>query len=358
MARVVHVIVTDNFAGAERYVGTLARSCAAAGWAVTVVGGRQAPMREVAGDAVTWLPGSTLTEALRSLASAGRFDVCHAHMTYAETVGLMTRAWHRAPVVATRHFAAARGASRVGAAIARWIDRSLAGQVAISRFVADNLERPPSAVLTNGVAVAPARWSPASRTVLTLQRLEAEKDTLTAVRAWRASQLVDEGWRLRVVGDGAQRAMLERVVREEGIAGVEFGGWVPDVGKEFDQAGLCLATAPAEPLGLSVLEAMAAGIPVVATAAGGHLETVGVLPDAALFAPGDVEQAARLLRSLALDESARRRLSECGRAVQQSEFSLAVHAERVLAWYRDAVMHRPVGSVTSTPPASPDRWAG
>ena len=42
-----------------------------------------------------------------------------------------------------------------------------------------------------------------------LQRLEPEKDTMTALRAWKASRLAEEGWSLRIVGAGAERAALE-----------------------------------------------------------------------------------------------------------------------------------------------------
>jgi glycosyltransferase involved in cell wall biosynthesis len=108
--------------------------------------------------------------------------------------------------------------------------------------------------------------------VLVLQRLEPEKDTLTALRAWRASQLADDGWSMRVVGEGSERALLEAITASEGISSVTFVGWATSAEDELANAAILLAPAVAEPFGLAVVEALMAGIPVVASAAGGHLE--------------------------------------------------------------------------------------
>ena len=182
--------------------------------------------RRQLGDAAAWLPGATTLQALRSLHRVGRRDVCHAHMTLAEAVAVAARPLHRAPVVATRHFAARRGASRGGRLLAPWIARGLARQIAVSDFVASELERPPDAVILNGVPPSPCLWRSSSRSVLVLQRLEPEKDTVTALRAWKASRLVEEGWVMRVVGDGSERVALEAWTTSEGVEGVTFAGWV------------------------------------------------------------------------------------------------------------------------------------
>ena len=130
MPSVVHVVATANFAGVERYVCDTARETAEQGWQVTVVGGNPRRMSEELGDSVTWFPGATGFQALRSLRKAGRYDVCHAHMTVAEAVSVAAWPVHRAPVVATRHFAARRGGS-VGDASSR--RGSLEGSHARSR---------------------------------------------------------------------------------------------------------------------------------------------------------------------------------------------------------------------------------
>lgn len=334
MPRVLQVVVTDNFAGTERYVVNLSMCLAEAGWGVTVVGGQQDRMTTLLSDAVEWLPGGGPREAWASVRRAGRFDVCHAHMTYAEGVAVATRRSHGAPVVSTRHFAARRGSTPAGRIASQWIRQGIATEIAISDFVAAQLERAPDIVLRTGVPQAPMLWNSSSRTVLVLQRLEAEKQSDLALQAWQASGLGDEGWRLRFVGDGSQRAALEKQASALGLGGVEFAGWVHDAAQEFERAAMLLATAPAEPLGLSVIEAMAAGVPVVAAAGGGHLETVGQLEIAAMFTPGDAVAAAAQIRRLAYNADAREQLSSCGRNCQQLRLDLKGHGRDVAAVYR------------------------
>lgn len=347
MPRALQIVVTDNFAGAERYVAGLSRGLATAGWDVTLVGGREAPMRAEAGERVTWRPGSSLLAALRSVRAAGRFDVCHAHMTYAEAVAVAARRTHGAPVVATRHFAAPRGSSLPGWLLSGWVARGLASEIAISAFVAGRLERPPTAVVHNGVPDAPSLWRQESRTVLVLQRLAPEKDTATALTAWARSGLAERGWCLRVVGDGPARTELEHRVQQDGVRGVTFVGWVPDVAGELRQAGILLAPAPAEPFGLSVVEAMAAGVPVVAAAGGGHLETVAAAEVETLFPPGDAEAAGRILQRLADDDVLRRTQGERGRAVQRARFTLPGQVAAVTAEYERMLSGAPLPAPAS-----------
>ena len=238
--RVVHVVVTDSFGGVERYVSEVSKRIADDSWQPTVVGGNEQAMRAALGDGVRWLPGRNPLEALASVARAGRQDMCHVHMTYAEAVGLAARRAHSAPVVSTRHFASRRGSSRLGRRVAPWIARNLSCEIAISRFVADNLERPPDRVIVNGVPESPLFWSRDNRVVLVAQRLEPEKDTLTALEAWELSGLADEGWSLRIVGDGSRRAALEAWARAHGARNVAFAGWVEDMASEFARAGMLL----------------------------------------------------------------------------------------------------------------------
>ena len=330
--RVVHVVTTAGFAGVERYICDVAKVSAAQGWDVTVVGGERGRMATGLAGAAHWEAGATLGESLRALRRLGRFDVCNAHMTAAEAVAVLGRPLHRAPIVATRHFAARRGASVAGRLGAPLITAGVAREIAVGEFIARSLERPPDAVIVSGVKPSPHLWRADSRALLMVQRLEAEKDTLTGLQAWQLSGLGDDGWHLSVFGEGSQRAQLERWVAEHDVACVSFKGWTNDVPRALAGAGMVLATATAEPLGLSVLDAMAAGIPVVASAAGGHLETIGLVEGAPLFAPGDPNAAAQALRGL-LDDGERARLAERERSLACERFTIDRHVERLLTEY-------------------------
>jgi glycosyltransferase involved in cell wall biosynthesis len=165
-----------------------------------------------------------------------------------------------------------------------------------------------------------------------LQRLEPDKDTLTALRAWQTSELAREGWSLRITGTGAERASLEAFAAAKRIPNVTFAGWTAHVAEELAAAGMLLAPGPADSFGFSVVEAMAAGVPVVASAAGGHLETVGRLPGAALFPAGDAAAAAASLRCM-LPADVRAAASRAGRELVRESFTIARHVDELLVEY-------------------------
>jgi glycosyltransferase involved in cell wall biosynthesis len=253
-------------------------------------------------------------------------------MTLAEAVAAVARPLHRAPIVSTRHFARSRGATRLGGALAPWIARRMARELAVSEFVARSVEQPPDAVVRSGVGAGPMVWRTESRTVLVLQRLEPEKDTQTALRAWHEARLVASGWSMRIAGAGSERELLERWARDNGVEGVAFAGWSDAPARELAAAGIVLAPCALDSFGLTVAEAMVAGVPVVAAAGGGHLETIGRVPGVTLFEPGDAGAAATELRSL-LDDRTRGARSLAGRKFALEQLTLAGHVDRLLAQY-------------------------
>jgi glycosyltransferase involved in cell wall biosynthesis len=337
---VAQLVCSAAFAGVERFVLTTARGLAArpgGGLRVTVIGGDPVVLPRELGPAVDWLPGGSRAEAWRSLRRLGRVDVLNTHMTDADVVGAFAR-HPRTAIVSTRHFAAPRGGNPVTRAVAGAAARRLTAEIAISDFVAASIETP-AAVIHTGVADAPAdsrSESAREPVVLVLQRLEAEKQTELAVRAWAASNGPACGWRLRVGGDGAERPALERLAAQLGVAGsVEFLGFVAAPADEFRRAGLLVAPTPREGLGLTVLEAMAHGLPVVAAAAGGHVETVGSVAGAALFPPGDVRAAAEAIDALIADQGRRAAYGAALRDRQRAEFSVAGQIAKTAALYRE-----------------------
>jgi glycosyltransferase involved in cell wall biosynthesis len=215
-------------------------------------------------------------------------------------------------------------------------------QVAISRFVAEQSGEP-CTVIHNGVPDRPfVGVEDREHVVLVAQRLEAEKDTAVAIDAWAASGLADEGWQLHVAGDGSQRPALERRAAELGIAeSVRFLGFVDDLDQRMAEAGILLATAPREPFGLAVVEAMASGLPAVAAAGGAHLETVGSVDDpGALFPPGDPERAVSVLAELGRDPRRRAHLGSAEHELQRRRFSVERHVDDLLATYEAATVTR------------------
>jgi glycosyltransferase involved in cell wall biosynthesis len=333
------VVCSDGFGGIERYVTTLANGLAGRGVGVIVIGGETRRMStELSASIEAWRPARSLFQAWRALVGIGRADIVHAHMTHAELAAVLARPATGGRLVATRHFAAARGSTRAGAAAAIAVRRALDLQLACSAYVAARVDGRSEIVLPGVPSRAAVPAAARERVVLVLQRLAPQKDTGSALRAWACSGLGDRGWELHIVGDGPERTALEKLAAELAIGtSCKFLGASAEVDRHVARASILLATAPDEPFGLSVVEAMAVGLPVVASASAGHLETVGTCPMAVLFAPDDPRDAGRRLRELAEDEPRRDDYGRRLLALQRERFSAERQVEDTLALYRTLV---------------------
>jgi glycosyltransferase involved in cell wall biosynthesis len=254
-------------------------------------------------------------------------------MTAAELAALAAWPAHRSPVVTTRHFPDTR-LGRLPAPVGRFIGARLEAQISISDFVASGIGEP-SVVIHNGVA----RREQATldgRVVLMLQRLQSEKAPEDGLEAWARSCLADDGWCLAIAGAGTLEGPLRRLAADLGIeTSVSFLGHVSATDELLRSAAILLAPAPTEPFGLSVVEAMAHGIPVVAARGGAHVETLG--DDGLLFTAGDTEAAAALLARLVHDDALRSVIGKRLRSRQAMEFSLDTHVDRLERLY-DSVL--------------------
>ena len=343
--RIVHVVVTDAFAGVERYICQVANELSARGHQVDVIGGQPQRMRAELDHTVAHHPAASLTSGALELMRAREADVVHVHMTAAEACASLAHPVNRAPIVASRHFAAERGSTALRRALARITSRPITVDIAISEYVSRTV-RGSTQLIPTGVAGRPQAPLDAPVVVM-LQRLESEKAPEVGIRAWAASGLSVRGWRLVVAGSGSLRPELEHLASELGCsASVEFAGQVTETDALLAGSAILLAPPPLEPFGLSVVEAMSHGLAVVAAAGGAHVETVGTA--GILFPAGDVEAAARALSRLADDPTELAAMGAALRYRQQEHYSLALHVDRLEALYR---------SVTAGEPGQPESTA-
>ena len=341
--RILHAIRSDGFSGVEQFVLRLARTQAADGHGVTVIGGDPPLMRPGLDEVgVAHLPAARTQEVARAVRRLARgVDVVNTHMTAAdvatvEALALIPRS-RRPALIATRHFASPRG--RLGpipidALVRRWID----AQISISAAVAAAIDGP-STIVHTGIEPRPAS-DPAARgqTVLMAQRLQPEKRTDVGVRAFAASGLATDGWVLDVAGIGPEHEALKRLAAELGVeASVQFSGYRTDLPDVLARAGLLLAPCPVEGLGLTLLEAMASGLPPVAADAAGHVELLAGLDPRSRFTADDAESGGTRLRALAEDAAGRTALGAAARERQQAHFSLRAQADGTEAVYREAL---------------------
>jgi phosphatidylinositol alpha-mannosyltransferase len=148
-------------------------------------------------------------------------------------------------------------------------------------------------------------------TILYLGRLEQRKGVRTLVRAVARLQRQMPEVRLCVGGDGPERSALERLAAELGCANVQFLGYVPaeDLPALMHSADIfCAPATEAESFGLVLVEAMAAGLPIVASANEGYAEVLAVHPGNLLVPPHDDRALAGALSALAAAPAYRREL--------------------------------------------------
>jgi N-acetyl-alpha-D-glucosaminyl L-malate synthase BshA len=141
--------------------------------------------------------------------------------------------------------------------------------------------------------------------------------------------------RLRLVGDGPDRAAAEALATELGVAGdVDFLGEREDLPALVAGAAAFLLPSETESFGLAALEALAAGVPVVASRVGGLPEVVRDGEDGFLHAAGDVGAMAASAARLVDDAALRARLGAAGRARAVADFRAEPAVDRYEAIYR------------------------
>jgi len=151
-----------------------------------------------------------------------------------------------------------------------------------------------------------------------------------------ARLLKDRGHRIRylLAGDGSLKSKLEETVRSLDLAeDVRFVGFVSDVAQFL--AGVDIFASPSlyEGLGVAVLEAMAAGKPIVATNVGGLAESVIDSVTGILIPPRDAQALAAAIAKLVEEKSLARQMGRKGAKQVQENFTLEKMAMKNEAYY-------------------------
>ncbi len=194
------------------------------------------------------------------------------------------------------------------------------------------------AVIPNGIdAGAYPERSPAAatrpiRSVMTVANLRPEKshETLIEAAALLAADFPDVTF--QIVGDGPRRAELEALVRDRALQSrVLFLGHREDVATLLGEADAFVLPSRSEAFPNGVIEAMAAGLPVIASRVGGLLDLIEHGRNGLLVEPGDPEALAGALRQLFTDRAAAAQLGEQARAQVRQRYSF----DRMVASFED-----------------------
>jgi glycosyltransferase involved in cell wall biosynthesis len=196
-------------------------------------------------------------------------------------------------------------------------------------------------VIPNGVPLErfalPRR--PVRGRILMVGRLAPPKRPDLALRALASvRQRIPEA-ELHVVGDGPLRGEAERLAAELGLSEhMRFLGNRDDVPELLAEAECALLASDYEGCPLAVVEAMAAGVAVAATEAGGTGELVRDGVTGALGPKGDAEGLARAIEQVLADPERAAQLGEEGRRVAEAELSLEHMVERLVAVYDELAL--------------------
>jgi len=171
-------------------------------------------------------------------------------------------------------------------------------------------------------------------------RLEPEKDHHTLLRAFQALIAHGQAARLLIVGDGSLRGQLESQCRALGIErNVVFLGARADIPEVLAAFDVFVLSSVQEGVPLSVVEAMAAGKPVIATDVGGLRLLVKPAMNGLLVPPGDPAALEAAMRALAGNAALRRAMGNQGRQMAQESFGVSTMINRYQELY-EAVLGR------------------
>jgi len=282
---------------------------------------------------------------------AQRPSLLHTHLVHADVYGALAARLLRVPLVSTRHNddryllgpfryvdrAFARPARRLIAisdAVRRFLEQAghQPAKLTTIRYGLDELPSAPSEP-TPGEAGIPADVPLA----LAVGRLIAQKDHATLLRAFALVRSTVPDAHLAILGGGPLEAETRALVAELDLEGAVTLPGRTDIRDWLERADVFVHTSRWEGFGIVLLEAMLAGLPVVATRVSAVPEVVADGETGVLVEAGDVDGLAAALQELLSDRERARALGEAGRRRAREEFSVARMAERTQAVYDDAL---------------------
>ncbi|NOY26873.1 MAG: glycosyltransferase [Oligoflexia bacterium] len=367
--RIIEVVPSLDVGGAERVASLLAVELARAGHDVVVVsladpvGSWIQAELSAAGVAMRFLgkrPGLDLSvlPRLRRVFAELRPEIIHTHLHVLKYAMLANWSAGRASVVHTLHNLAQQESDRLGRGWQQIAFRVGVAPVAIGQAVAQSVQRvyglSARATIPNGIRVDDFATRPDDRaqvrvelgiaeetpTFLVVGRLDTQKNHAALINAFAAPSLAALDAHLLIAGDGELRAGL--VARADALGlgqRVRFLGVRADVPRLLGAADAFALASRWEGNPLVVMEALAAGLPVVATAVGCVPELV--TPKTGRLVPtGDLPALIAALHAFAADLPAARRAGDAAASWARAHFDVAVMASSYAGLFA-ALRHPP-----------------
>jgi glycosyltransferase involved in cell wall biosynthesis len=309
------------------------------------------------------------------LVRAWRPDVVHSHMVHANLMARALRLLTPIPVLVSTIHNIYEGGPLLMAGYRlsnRLVDHmTIISEAAADRFVRDRIvPRELLRVIPNGVDADEFRKVPAGTRAslrgtlgverefvwLAVGRFEPAKDYPNMLHAFAKLHHQQPRTVLLLVGRGSLQEDTEALTRSLGLAdAVRFLGVRRDVPELMSAADAYVMSSAWEGMPMVLLEAAAAGLPIVSTAVGGNREVVADEESGFLVPPRDADALARGMARLgALSAPALRAMGERGRERVRSRYGLARVADRWEALYREMLARKgaPAGTRAQSPSAA------
>jgi glycosyltransferase involved in cell wall biosynthesis len=369
--RVLLLVTLAEVGGAQAYVAALLPALVKH-FDVVVASYGEGPLRDAAADAgVRFVPLKHVRRPIRPwrdlaglvelslLLRHERPDILHASSSKAGVLGRLAATISGVPTrFFTVHGWAFTAFSGLSSSLYRWADRLMMRLTSVTICVSENelatgLEAGTcrsnrTVVIRNAVDVACAPRARHDRTIprlIAVGRLKAPKDFVTLVRAF--ALLPPGSFEGLIVGDGPDREAIEAEIARLGLeTSVWLAGERDDIPTQLAAADVFVLSSGSEGLPVSVVEAMAAELPVVASAVGGLPELVVDGGSGLLVPGGDSSELAAALERLITDRELRRRMGAAGRSRAERLFDLPAFQSAHVELYRSELARRGVALVT------------
>jgi phosphatidyl-myo-inositol alpha-mannosyltransferase len=353
--------------GVNLHIAPLAERLKHTGHDVRIVAPSSRPERDegcvtVIGESAFGLPATgsvanvslsyNLGPRVKKLCKREQFEIVHVHEPFMPLLPFQFLRYSKATNIATFH-AAREGGSRPYAyskyIIRPWWGR-LHGRIAVSgaalrmigKHFASRYRIIPNGVdcafFANGSPIA--EFADGKRNILFLGRLEKRKGLPFLLEAFARVKRDFPDTRLVVVGgDGGLRSVCELYVERNGLADVVFTGYVPDDAKPryFRTADIyCAPNTGGESMGIVLLEALAAGVPIVASRIEGFSEVLTEGHEGLLVTPRDSEALAMGLKRLLSDQALRRKMGHNAQLTAR-RYDWESVSKRIIDYYRECI---------------------
>jgi glycosyltransferase involved in cell wall biosynthesis len=339
---VVHVVASLNVGGLERVVFDLVTHADRTRFTPRVVCLEEAgvwgtrfvdlgvPVDCVA--AARGGPSGRILRLAQHLRETGA-DIVHTHNVKAHLHGALAAGLARVPVVlSTKHGRnfPTRPLGRLANRLACHLCTNLVGVSADCAAIWHDVERAAPgkiSVIPNGVDLTAfpvfPRVGKGPVRAVSVARLAAVKDPVTLLQAARRVLDREPDFRLDLVGDGPLRSEVEQTIVKLRLGDrVYLHGHVDDVRGVLNEASFFVLASTSEGVSLTLLEAMAAGLPVVATRVGGNPEVVGHGETGVLVPPGAPDALADAMLWMFRQPRARERMGLLARRRIEDRFQV------------------------------------